>query len=198
MIADWDIPFDHYNNYADYDPSLNLICQEGSDNRFTGIAYLSDDSLFGAKAVRNDLHVWPTSNFETGDLYQFIASPGYYIEGSSYDLTSILTAKKIDLSPSDSINFDFALVSTRTSIDSLKASVQKARILAGMYIPGDPDGDRDVDVSDVIYLINYLFKSGPLPSPLLSGDADCNGDINVSDVIYLINFLFKGGPAPCS
>ena len=64
------------------------------------------------------------------------------------------------------------------------------------YKPGDADYDMNVDVSDVIYLINYLFKGGPPPYPLVAGDVDGDCDIDVSDVIYLINYLFKGGPLP--
>jgi len=61
--------------------------------------------------------------------------------------------------------------------------------------PGDVNGDGKVSVSDVIYLINYLFKGGPLPIPeLLVGDVNGDGKVTVSDVVYLINYLFKGGP----
>jgi hypothetical protein len=65
------------------------------------------------------------------------------------------------------------------------------------WIPGNANGDNQVDVGDVVYLINYLFKSGPAPNPLLLGDANCDGTVDVGDVVYLINFLFKNGPAPC-
>ena len=62
---------------------------------------------------------------------------------------------------------------------------------------GDANGDKELTVSDVVYLINYLFKGGPKPVPeLVVGDANCDGSESVSDVIYLINYLFKGGPAP--
>jgi hypothetical protein len=65
------------------------------------------------------------------------------------------------------------------------------------YKSGDANDDGTLDVGDVVYLINYLFKGGPLPAPLLeSGDATCNGTVDVGDVVYLINYLFKGGPAP--
>ena len=64
------------------------------------------------------------------------------------------------------------------------------------YIPGDASGDGVVDIGDVVYLINYLFKSGPAPYPLIAGDANCDGVVDVGDVIYLINYLFKGGPVP--
>jgi len=64
-------------------------------------------------------------------------------------------------------------------------------------IRGDVNLDLTISVSDVVFLINFLFKGGPAPSPSFLGDVDCSGETNVSDVIYLINYLFKGGPAPC-
>jgi hypothetical protein len=64
------------------------------------------------------------------------------------------------------------------------------------YKCGDVNVDNEVNVSDVIYLINFLFKGGPAPSFLDCADANGDTQVNVSDVIYLINFLFKGGPSP--
>ncbi|MDP3024334.1 MAG: dockerin type I repeat-containing protein, partial [candidate division Zixibacteria bacterium] len=199
MVIDWDVPTSFYDNSAGYDSPLNLLWQQGPANqRYAGIAYLSDGSLFGAKAVVNSTHIYPTGNLETGDLYQLISSPGYYIEGSSTDLSTILTARKIDLAPGDSAKFDLALVSTRVSLDSLKASVRKAREMVATYSHGDANGDKKVTISDVVYIVNYLFKGGPAPVPFLAGDANCDGNVNITDVVYLINYLFKGGTAPCS
>jgi hypothetical protein len=59
---------------------------------------------------------------------------------------------------------------------------------------GDADGNGVVNVSDVFYLINYLFAGGPVPIGAV--DADNNGAVNVTDVFFLINFLFAGGPTP--
>ena len=65
-------------------------------------------------------------------------------------------------------------------------------------IVGDGNADGKITISDVIYIVNYLFKGGPEPIPEVSvGDANCDDKVTVSDVIYLINYLFKGGPAPC-
>ena len=64
-------------------------------------------------------------------------------------------------------------------------------------IPGDVNADAEILVTDVIYLINYLWKGGDPPQPIPScGDIQCDGEIDVQDVIYLINYLFKGGPPP--
>jgi len=64
------------------------------------------------------------------------------------------------------------------------------------FICGDADGGETINILDAVYLINYLYRSGPSPEPEISGDADGNGSINVLDSVYLINFLYKSGPAP--
>lgn len=65
------------------------------------------------------------------------------------------------------------------------------------FLCGDANDDSSLSVSDVIYLINYLFKGGSPPSPLFSADVNMDGDISISDAVYLINYLFKGGLEPC-
>jgi hypothetical protein len=62
---------------------------------------------------------------------------------------------------------------------------------------GDADGAGSVDISDVVYLISYIFSGGPAPVPLLSGDVNCDSSVDISDAVYLIAFIFSGGPAPC-
>ncbi len=62
---------------------------------------------------------------------------------------------------------------------------------------GDVNLDGEINLGDVIYLANYLLKSGPEPPIFLIADVNCDDKINLSDVIYLANYLLKGGPAPC-
>ena len=71
-------------------------------------------------------------------------------------------------------------------------------------IRGNANGDPDdkVNISDVAYLLAYMFgiPSGPAPPCLEEGNA--NGDIdektNISDVSYLLAYMFgiPTGPAP--
>jgi surface antigen len=66
------------------------------------------------------------------------------------------------------------------------------------WIAGDVNEDGLVRVSDVVYLINYLFRNGPSPIPIYyAGDVNCSYSVSVSDAVYLVNYLFKGGPLPC-
>ena len=65
-------------------------------------------------------------------------------------------------------------------------------------IPGDANGDGSVNVGDAVYLIAYVFKGGPPPTPypICSGDANCDCTVNVGDAVYVINYVFKSGPPP--
>jgi hypothetical protein len=65
-----------------------------------------------------------------------------------------------------------------------------------IYAYGDANYDQTVDVGDVVYLTNYLYKSGLAPVPPAAGDANGDCTVDVGDVVYLVNYLFKGGPAP--
>ncbi len=69
-------------------------------------------------------------------------------------------------------------------------------LIGADFMPGDANGDWTIDVGDPVFLINFIFKSGPAPDPLDVGDANCDGYIDVGDVVHLINFIFKSGPPP--
>jgi len=64
--------------------------------------------------------------------------------------------------------------------------------------PGETDSAYPVNILDIVYLINYKFKSGPAPSPYPSCNGDPNRDctVNVLDIVYLVNYKFKNGPVP--
>lgn len=64
------------------------------------------------------------------------------------------------------------------------------------YVCGDSNGDDDLNVGDVVFLIAHIFKGGPEPNPACSGDANGDGDLNIGDAVYLIAYVFRGGPAP--
>lgn len=69
--------------------------------------------------------------------------------------------------------------------------------LVKFYI-GDVDLDRKIGLADVIFIANYLLKSGPTPVPIYLADVDCDTKITLADVIYLANYILKGGSSPCS
>jgi hypothetical protein len=60
------------------------------------------------------------------------------------------------------------------------------------------DSEDAVDISDLIFLVDYSFGSGP--APVCADEADVNGDltVDITDLIYLVDYSFGTGPAPIS
>jgi carboxypeptidase T len=69
--------------------------------------------------------------------------------------------------------------------------------LVKFYI-GDVDLDRKIGLADVIFIANYILKSGPTPAPIYLADVDCDTKMTLADAIYLANYILKGGSSPCS
>jgi hypothetical protein len=72
---------------------------------------------------------------------------------------------------------------------------------------GDLNADGDKDLSDAVYLLNFLFTAGPGPAPILcasglargrNGETNGDGEIDLSDGIYILHRLFLGGSAMVS
>ena len=63
-------------------------------------------------------------------------------------------------------------------------------------IIGDTNGDGKVDVGDVVYLVNYLYRSGSAPNPWKTGDANDDGTVDLGDVVIMVNYLYRGGDPP--
>jgi hypothetical protein len=63
---------------------------------------------------------------------------------------------------------------------------------------GDVNDDQVINVSDIVYMVVFVFGDGPPPDPVEKGDVDCDGNVNVADVVYLINYVFGSGPPPCA
>jgi hypothetical protein len=64
------------------------------------------------------------------------------------------------------------------------------------YITGDCNASGLVEPSDVVYLINYLFRNGQPPRPYEAGDCSCDGVVSPNDVVCLLNYLFREWPPP--
>jgi hypothetical protein len=61
---------------------------------------------------------------------------------------------------------------------------------------GDANADTELDLSDAVFTLSYLFVGGPAPGCLQSADADDTDEVDLTDAIYLLNFLFLAGPEP--
>jgi len=63
---------------------------------------------------------------------------------------------------------------------------------------GDVNLSGTLTSADIIFVVNFVFKSGPPPLPCAAnGDVNCTGSCTSADIIYMVNHVFKGGPPPC-
>ncbi len=70
----------------------------------------------------------------------------------------------------------------------------------GHFMHGDANRSLTLNILDISYMINFIYRHGPEPIPsreAANANCDPDGIINILDVTYLLNFLYKGGPAPC-
>jgi hypothetical protein len=74
---------------------------------------------------------------------------------------------------------------------------ERVEITVTNYPGGDANHDDVIDIVDVVYLINYLFRDGPTPYVLSAMDVNCDDEVTIPDAVYLINYILRDGPEPC-
>jgi len=57
---------------------------------------------------------------------------------------------------------------------------------------GDVNGDDSRTVTDITFLIGYLFRGGPAPDPVYLGDVNHDGQTTVADITRLVGIIFRG------
>lgn len=62
-----------------------------------------------------------------------------------------------------------------------------------LFQRGEVNNDHRVDLSDAIFILNFLFNSGNEPSCLDATDINDDGVVDLSDAIFLLQYLFIGG-----
>ncbi len=62
----------------------------------------------------------------------------------------------------------------------------------------DADPDDRIDISDLVYLVDYMFSDGP--EPTCWKEANVNGDlleqVDIDDLVYLVDYMFNNGLEP--
>ena len=65
-----------------------------------------------------------------------------------------------------------------------------------LFRRGDAAANGSVDLSDAIFILNFLFLGGSAPECPDAADADDSGSHELTDAIRILNFLFLGGDVP--
>ena len=74
------------------------------------------------------------------------------------------------------------------TIGAFRAYFQLAKNLINSSI-GNVNGDRDIDISDVVALSNHIFGINNSSFIIENADLNGDGDIDISDVVALVNII---------
>ena len=108
--------------------------------------------------------------------------------------------KRISTGPSDSFELDTLLVG---HLDTSLVYLKDGSLTALQGMCGDASNDNIVNLSDILFLISYVYVQGPEPVNPFLADCNCDGqegiNINLSDILYLISYIYidPPGPDPC-
>ncbi len=60
----------------------------------------------------------------------------------------------------------------------------------------DYDPSDAIDISDLVYLVDFMFNDGPTPPCTEEADVNGSGGIDISDLVFIVDYMFNGGPEP--
>jgi hypothetical protein len=58
------------------------------------------------------------------------------------------------------------------------------------------DAGDEINVSDLVYMVNFMFQEGPPPPCTEEADVDGTGSVDVADLVALAQFMFSSGASP--
>jgi predicted outer membrane repeat protein len=64
------------------------------------------------------------------------------------------------------------------------------------FTRGDADQNAETNLTDAVYILQFLFLGGPQLECADAGDTDDDGRLVLTDAVFLLNWLFQGGPPP--
>ena len=101
------------------------------------------------------------------------------------------------LSGTPTVNGDLSFTAQVTGAAGSADEQLLALHLLAAYICGDIDGsEENVNVADLVFLVNFMFKDGTAPPTADAADVNATGTLDVADLVYLVNYMFKQGPDP--
>ncbi len=152
-----------------------LIWNSSSDNDPNDVVlytlWVSDDPAFG-----------------TYDEYISLNDTVFnYPSALEFDLIKYWKVKAVDLSSGET-----------WSTSSFAFHTESSGCCIGNRGNANNDPADDIGISDLIFVVDYLFSGGL--TPVCIEEANFNGDssedIGISDITYMVDYLFNGGPAP--
>jgi len=82
------------------------------------------------------------------------------------------------------------------AIDDVLVTVEGGGVGPPQFHRGDADDNGELQLTDAIRILGFLFLGNPAPGCLDSADADDNGELQLTDAIRVLGYLFLGSAPP--
>ncbi len=210
-------------NYA-YDKGVLLVAAAGNNNTdlkfypagYENVIAVAATDAYDQKASFSNYGEWvdvaaPGKDIlslraEGSDMYGTlgrIVNENYYVaSGTSMacpyvaGLAGLLLSKNPELSKE---KVKEIIVGTGDYIETDKPIGKRINAEKMFDFCGDLDRDKTISPTDVVYLINYVYKNleDPTACYVPCGDINDDGTINPTDVVYMINWVYKKNVPEC-
>lgn len=131
-------------------------------------------------------------------MYYLYLGPGSSFPGDEVliDSTENLMSLEIDVNDLPWGEQDYWRVEAVNKFDLTRWSTSTFE--ATFFYRGDVDNNKSLDVSDLLYLVDYMFLQPPGPAPVIyqAGDMECSGNVDITDLLFLVDYMFLQPPGP--
>ncbi len=73
-------------------------------------------------------------------------------------------------------------------------SVNSGQCCVGLTGNIDASADDFVDIGDLVYLVDYMFRGGLVPICFEESDVVSDGSVDIGDLVALVGYMFRNGP----
>jgi hypothetical protein len=172
---------------TDYQPIQDLLAMPGPRSPENGSTSVEPGSVtLAARNILTDQHAGARY------VFQLINDYGEILQSPEIDPGKTTT----QWTPSVPVDAGRTYTWNVHAVDGAWSGPTATACFQLPFLRGDVNGDREIDISDPVSLLFFLFTGGTAPKPRVAADADGSGKLEITDAVYLLMYLFQGGSPP--
>lgn len=88
------------------------------------------------------------------------------------------------------------LLITMLFISVISSAVHAEDCCVGIRGNIDNSPDDVIDISDLVFMVDYQFRDGDVPACFEEADLNGSGNIDIEDLVYMVDYQFRQGDIP--